>query len=124
MDCHILLVEDEMEVRRPITRVLEAKGATVTTAAGGADALEQMRTAEEVELILLDLMMPDMNGWDVREQQLDEGLVVDVPVVIFSGVNSDLSDEQAALGAADFLVKPIRPDELYETVATYCDDGG
>lgn len=120
MECHILLIEDERRVRRSMARVLEAKGHTVTTASGGAEALEHMRSIEELDIILLDLMMPDLNGWDVREKQLEEGLLPDVPLVILSGVNADLSEEQSALEATSYLSKPVRPAQLYETLETHC----
>lgn len=124
MGIHILLIEDERRVRRSVARVLEAKGHTVTTASGGADALDRMRTIEEVDLIFLDLMMPDMDGWAVREQQLEEGLLPDIPLVILSGVNAELSEEQSALDAAGYLSKPVRPAQLYETLDTYCGTDG
>jgi CheY-like chemotaxis protein len=86
--------------------------------------VEQMRALEEVDLILLDLMMPEVDGWVVREKQLDEGLLPDVPVVLMSGVSSDLSEEQAATKAAGQLVKPVRPAELYDVIETYCGGQG
>lgn len=120
MDCHILLVEDEPDVRRSMAGVLEASGHTVTTAAGGAEALEQMQALEDVDLILLDLMMPGIDGWVVREKQLEKGLLPEVPVVLMSGVSNDLSEEQAATKAAGQLVKPVRPAELYEMLEIHC----
>lgn len=71
-------------------------------------------------MILLDFMMPKMDGWVVREKQLEEGLLPEVPVILMSGVSNDLSAEQAATKAADRRVKPVRPAELYEMLEIHC----
>lgn len=122
MSCHILLIEDEPSIRHSIARVLEIRGWAVTTAARGAEALEVMRSSDGIDVILLDLMMPDISGWEVRERQLEEELLPDVPVVILSGASGDLAEEQIALEAQEHLVKPVGPAELYEAVEPYCGD--
>ncbi|MFB6374898.1 MAG: response regulator [Bradymonadaceae bacterium] len=119
---HVLLIDDDHSSRRAFTRVLEIRGFTVTTARRGAEALEVMRSADEVDVIVLDLMMPEVSGWEVRERQLEEGILPDVPVVVFSGTSGDLVEEQIALEAADHLVKPVGPTALCEMVEQYCDD--
>ena len=120
MSGHVLLIEDEAEVRRSISQVLELKGYTVTVAERVEEALEQMRTGEAIDVILLDLMMPDMSGWEVRERQLEAALAPEAAVVILSGAAEDLSGEQRAIDADESLVKPVRPAELYEVLERYC----
>ena len=119
MSGHILLVEDEFDVRRSMTRVLELKGYEVTIATQGEEALERMREMERLDIILLDLMMPDVSGWEMRERQLEEGLWSEVPVVVMSGASGDLADEQRALEAEAHLSKPVRPADLYEVLERY-----
>ena len=119
MSTHILLVEDEPDVRTSMAKVLELRGHTVTAVACGEEALETMRTLARVDLILLDLMLPKVDGWQLREKQLEEGLFADVPVVIISGASHDLSEEMSVLKAVHALRKPIGPETLYRAVDTY-----
>lgn len=119
MGKHILLVEDEDDVRESMMRVLELEGFEVTTAANGGDALEQMRGLEGVDAILLDLMMPGLSGSQVRERQLEEGLLVDAPVIVLSGASGELEASPRDLEAVERLDKPVRPDDLFEALETY-----
>jgi CheY-like chemotaxis protein len=119
MGRHILLIEDEDEVRESMMQVLELEGFEVTTAGKGDEALEQMRALEVVDAILLDLMMPGMSGRQVRERQLEEGLLVDAPVIVLSGTSGDLEPDPEELRAVDRLDKPVRANKLCDTLETY-----
>ncbi len=121
MDAHVLLIEDESEVREALKQVLENEGCRVATAAAGREALSWMRTAGEVDAIVLDLLLPDMDGREVRKRQLEEGLLRDVPVVILSGADRDMAAEKEEIEADDALLKPVRPAQLLETLESYCE---
>jgi CheY-like chemotaxis protein len=119
MSIDILLVEDEDGVRESMKQVLELEGYRVETAADGDEALGQMRSLEHVEVILLDLMLPGMSGRQIRDRQLEEGLLVDTPVIVLSGANDALEAGPEKLKAVEWLAKPVRPGDLCATLETY-----
>ena len=83
----------------------------------GEQALKALQVANPPDLILLDIMMPEMDGYEVCRRLRDDPATRDIPVVFVTGHSSD--EERArglALGAAGFLVKPVDPDELFSTV--------
>ncbi len=109
---NILVVDDNDSNRNLLAHQLRRQGHQITTAPSGIQALEMIRETKP-DLILLDLFMPDMNGFDVlREMNMDEDLRA-VPVIIITG----LSDKNAAVkcieaGAFDLLIKPVNPSLL------------
>ncbi len=121
MQPHVLLIEDEPEVRKALRQVLENEGYEVTTCREGGDALEWLREVDDGDLdaIVLDLLLPDMDGRDVRESQLEEGLQEDVTVVILSGADRDMEVEKREIEARTALLKPVRPSQLLETLGQH-----
>jgi CheY-like chemotaxis protein len=114
----ILVVEDDLDIREVMRMVLEASGYVVFEAGDGAEALDVVR-AHPPGLILLDLMMPGMDGIQFREAQLQDPDIASIPVVIVSG-GGGVPEKAAELGAAGYLVKPTDmhrmlalSDELY-----------
>src|SRR5437588_809924 len=81
----ILLVEDDTEIREEMAALLESEGYVVAQARNGQDALDQLKEMPAPCLILLDLMMPVMNGWDFRERQLADPSLKEIPTIIVSG---------------------------------------
>lgn len=111
----ILLVEDDFSIRETIAEVLEDEGFRVTCAANGAEALARLAAGDAPALILLDLMMPVMDGSEFRRLQRDDPRLADIPVVVLSAGHA--ADQRAAsLGADGFLQKPFEVDSLLETV--------
>ncbi len=108
---HILVVDDDLATREALVLVLGAEGYRVTTAADGLTALDQLRHGDLPDLIILDLMMPVMDGWHFREEQLDDPRLADIPVIICSAAGR-VRERAAALHAAAYLEKPIEPREL------------
>jgi CheY-like chemotaxis protein len=86
-------------------------------ASNGRQALEYLQTGKPTCLILLDLMMPVMNGWEFRKQQLRDAAIASIPVVVLSAHDSG---ERADLSPDGFLRKPIDAEELLSTVAKFC----
>ncbi|HWX35745.1 MAG TPA: response regulator, partial [Steroidobacteraceae bacterium] len=87
MNAKILVVEDERGQREALAEVLSRLGYEVQCAANGSEALELMRHSESLPgLILLDLMMPVMDGWEFRAQQRKDRALADVPVVVLSAL--------------------------------------
>jgi CheY-like chemotaxis protein len=87
MNGKILVVEDERGQREALAEVLSRLGYEVQCAANGSEALELMRHSESLPgLILLDLMMPVMDGWQFRAEQRKDRILADVPVVVLSAL--------------------------------------
>jgi DNA-binding response OmpR family regulator len=114
-NAHILIVDDEPNVRLVFRTALESSGYSITTAAEGEQALKWLAD-ETVDLVLLDLHMPGLSGMDVLEAMRKADL--DVPVVIITAHGNVPNAVQAMkLGAIDFLAKPISPEILRNVVA-------
>jgi diguanylate cyclase (GGDEF)-like protein len=112
----VLLVEDSAAIRALVRRMLVAGGHTVVEAAGGAAALAVCRE-QQPDVVLLDVEMPEMSGWDVLAAMKADPDLRDVPVVFLTG-RSDTTDmvDGLRLGAHDYLRKPCEPTELLARV--------
>jgi CheY-like chemotaxis protein len=118
----VLVVEDEPVTRQALVLVLEAEGCTVAQAGNGQEALELLRGGLRPGVILLDLAMPVMDGWQfLRERERDPALAV-IPVVVVSAVSSGQA-RAAALGAVAFLHKPVDPGALAGEVRRCTQEG-
>lgn len=115
----ILIVEDDETIRESLGEILEDEGYGVSLAEHGAAALSRLEGAPLPALILLDLMMPVMNGWEFRKQQLLRPELAQIPVVIVSGVSND-DARLRTLAVAAVLPKPIEIARLLEVVAANC----
>ncbi len=112
---HILIVDDDQDMRETLMEVLEHAGYVVTPARDGLDALSQLRNApERPDLILLDLQMPNMNGIEFRGEQLKHKEFADIPVALLTA-DSDGEKSAAALKTA-FLRKPIKLPQLLSAI--------
>lgn len=116
----ILVVEDDFDIRDTLAQILEAEGYIVSGAANGLEALELLRRdgAGAPALILLDLMMPVMNGWQFRAEQLQDPKLASIPVVVISA-DASVHQKAASIEAAGFLKKPVQLDTLLETVGRF-----
>lgn len=115
----VLVVDDDDFVREVIVSILQLAGFDVVEAGGGAEGLKILRADRTVCLVLLDLMMPDMDGWRFRHEQREDPRLAEIPTVIITGgaLSADL-DEQ--LKAADYLAKPVEREVLVSVAARYC----
>ncbi len=112
----VLLVDDERSIRTICRVNLEGDGLAVTEAADGSEALEEVKRARP-SLVLLDVMMPGVDGWSVAEQLAADNETRDIPVVFLSAraAHEDRLHAQE-LGAVGYVVKPFDPLELAGTV--------
>jgi CheY-like chemotaxis protein len=117
MASRVLVVEDDEQLRQSICTLLEDAGYTSRPAENGEIALERARE-ERPCVILLDLMMPIMNGWEFRSEQLRDPKLSSIPVVIMTA--DGRAAEKARTLHADYLRKPIHLDALLELVNDYC----
>ncbi len=105
----ILIVEDDHLIREAIAEALGEEGFEVVEAANGREALEKLH-ARHASLVLLDLMMPVMDGWQFREAQLHDPEIANIPVVVLSAVKDE------SVPASRHFTKPCDLDELLDTV--------
>jgi len=112
---HVLVVDDEPMVREVVTRYLEQEGYTVTVAADGAAALRLLEQ-HAVDLVVLDLMLPEIDGLSVLRELRQDGAI---PVIVLTA-RGDEGDRihGLQLGADDYVVKPFSPRELIARVAS------
>lgn len=115
---NILVVEDNDDVREMMAVTLELEGHEVATAVNGRDALDKLHSGEKPCLILLDLMMPVMNGWEFQRALDCDPELRDVPVVVVSAATGEMIRKTDAVA---FLPKPLDMDRLLDLVGEHCD---
>ena len=110
-------IEDEAEMIDLVRLILGRRGYTVLGATGGREGLELVRK-ELPDLVLLDLMMPDMDGWDVYHQIKSDETTRDIPVIVITAKAQNI-DKILGLRIAkveDYISKPFSPQELLERI--------
>ena len=109
----LLVVDDDANNRDVLARTLEKKGYTVAQAADGAEALRILSEDESIETILLDILMPGMNGWETLQRLKAEPTLKNLPVIMISGLGeTDAVVRCLELGAEDYVQKPFVPTIL------------
>jgi CheY-like chemotaxis protein len=114
----VLVLEDEEELRESMRDLLEYNGYTVVTASDGREGLDALEGMEHLSLVLLDLLMPRMNGWDFFDDFRTRARFAKVPVVVHSSAPS-----RAPEGVTRVLAKPLQPEQLLAIVQELCDAG-
>jgi CheY-like chemotaxis protein len=116
----VLVVDDDADIRQTVIEVLQESGHHATGASNGLEALERLRgTAELPCVILLDLMMPEMDGEQFREEQLKDPLLSRIPVVVISAFR-DSAERAKAMAAAGHLTKPVSLGALIGVINSVC----
>ena len=111
-------MDDERDTVDALKNILERKGYEVNTAYNGVEALEHVREAPFPNLILLDIQMPDMNGYTFMFELYREENRRAIPVIVVSAY-SEMEPIFSHRGVKDYLVKPVQPEELLEKVSQY-----
>ena len=112
----ILVVDDDDAILGSLRELLESEGYGVETAHDGREALDKLAQMKPPQLILLDLKMPVMDGWQFLSERSADAGSVKVPVILLSG----LPFIPNAPGVSDFLSKPINPSRLLDCVRRFC----
>jgi len=110
-------VEDDADLRDMMAQFLVLEGFNPKTVSNGREALDYLRQGPRPAVILLDLMMPVMDGWEFRRQQQRDPKAAKVPVIVLSALDPTRVGD---LGEAAFMKKPLDFDRLLELVRRYC----
>ena len=119
MEAMILLVEDDFVLRSSLSEFLTAEGFRVDCCADGREAFRRLHAPPKPNLILLDIMLPYLDGFELRALQRKSPLIANIPVVVISAFRA-LAESAAPLGAQEALAKPIDLDHLLATIQRYC----
>ena len=112
----LLIIEDEPDIRSVLQQTLEFEGYEAFTAANGQEGLELLAKIPRPCLILLDMMMPIMSGWEFLEKYSSDDVLATIPVVIVSAAG----EKAKSSAAKDFIRKPVELDRLLQVVREYC----
>ena len=116
--CPVLIVEDDADLREMMAQLLSLEGFQAATVANGSEALQYLHNGHvKPDVILLDLMMPVMDGWEFRRKQQADPAFADVPVIVLSALDQSRA---ADVQAEAFLKKPLDFDRLLQLVRQYC----
>jgi CheY-like chemotaxis protein len=113
----VLIVEDDVDTREMLGRFLELEGFRVETAVNGRQALDRLTGGVRACVIVLDLMMPVMDGWQFRREQVRDAALAGIPVIVVSAAGRDRFD---AIDANAYLSKPVDLEELLKQITAYC----
>ncbi len=115
--CPVLIVEDDADLREMMAQLLTLEGFNAATVSNGREALAYLQSNAAPDVILLDLMMPVMDGWEFRREQQRHREMADVPVIILSALDQARATD---VTADAFLKKPLDFDRLLELIRRYC----
>ena len=114
----VLIVDDDPEIREALTDALEGRGYAVAVASHGREALDLVRSPPAPCLIVLDLMMPNMDGYEFISEQKRDPKIADIPVVIITAGQHPKGTK--VVEAVDVLHKPFARERLMKVVQEYC----
>ncbi len=117
MNGRVFIVEDDPDTREMLGHFLRLEGYQVETAANGRQALEQLESGRGAGVIVLDLMMPVMDGWQFRREQVRRAAIADIPVIVVSAAGRERLTQ---IDADAYLSKPVDLDELLTCVSDCC----
>jgi CheY-like chemotaxis protein len=116
----ILIVEDEKDIRETLQEVLEIEGYQVFEAANGREALNRLAECPRPGLILLDLMMPVMNGWEFLSAIKEQQSLSSIPVVVVTAAGEAVRSSRVQLqGVKSIVKKPVDLDQLLQEIAVH-----
>jgi CheY-like chemotaxis protein len=117
---HILVVEDDRDLRETLCEALELEGYAAVCVENGQAALRHLATGERPCMILLDLMMPVMDGWTFRQEMLKDEALAAIPVIVMTAA---APARAAAVGSQAILYKPLHMSRVMNVVQEHCPDG-
>ena len=117
---YILVVEDDKDLRESLCEALELEGYAAVSAENGQAALRHLATGPQPCMILLDLMMPVMDGWTFRQELLKNAACAEIPVIVMTAATPGRA---AAVASQAVLYKPLHMGRVIDVVQEHCPDG-
>lgn len=118
MTKRILVIEDDNSIRELLVELLESEGYEVSSAVNGLEGLKVLHSEPKPDLILIDLMMPVMDGYSFRTEQLKHAEWSKIPTVVMSA-EANAKEKMKNFNITAFLSKPVELDTILKTVARY-----
>jgi CheY-like chemotaxis protein len=118
----VLIVEDDDAIRESLAEGLRENGLKVAVAEHGREALAILRTEPPPSAIVLDLMLPVMDGWDFRHEQLNDPALRDIPVVVITATGFSANTIRKQLGDVGVIAKPVRQLDLLDLLNRACSE--
>jgi CheY-like chemotaxis protein len=112
----ILVVDDDPDIRDSLKEVLEDEGYPVNSVANGREALEYLKRSPRPCVILLDLMMPVMDGWQFRREQKQDPTIAAIPLIVITATGK----RPVLIDADELVMKPLDLNRLFEAIERYC----
>ena len=112
---NILVVEDDEDAREALVALLQMKGYHAVPAGNGREALDYLDQGPAPDLIILDLWMPVMDGWQFRSEQTRNPRLAHIPVIVVTALS-----DRADVDANEIIIKPVDVERLLTTVDHYC----
>ena len=117
----LLLIDDDQDLRESMTDALQGSGFVVSSAANGQEALDLLASGDPPDVILLDLLMPVMNGWQFCEERKRDPRWAEIPIIAMSAAVSKDPWSPYYLDVDDFVAKPVELDDLLAKLAAVTD---
>jgi CheY-like chemotaxis protein len=118
MAATVLVVDDDRDLTRLISKFLTIEGFVAAEASNGQEALSYLRGGGDASVILLDLRMPVMDGWAFRREQREDPALASIPVVVLTGIEGDHAQD---LGAAAAFHKPVSFPDIVDALRRLCE---
>ena len=116
---NVMVVEDDPMIRSSLVELLEAEGYQVVGVENGQAAMNHLKSGQALpSVILLDVMMPIMDGWQFRTQQLSDVKISKIPVIVVTA-DGNARDKAVVMNAQGWINKPFKIDEILDAVAKY-----
>jgi CheY-like chemotaxis protein len=113
----VLIVDDDPDIRDSLREVLEDEGYEVATVANGREALDHLKASSPRPcVILLDLMMPVMDGWQFRKEQKQDPAIANIPLIVITATGK----RPVLIDADELVMKPLDLGRLFEAIERYC----
>jgi CheY-like chemotaxis protein len=113
----VLVIDDDRDIRGTLRQVLEEEGYATAAAADGREAMKLLREGLRPSVILLDLTMPGMDGWDFRADQLRDPNLSTIPVVVITAAGFRAETIQSQLAGVGFIRKPLPLEEVLAAIS-------
>jgi len=115
----IMVVDDEPDILLTVGQMLEMSGFQVIKAKDGIECINKLNETSKIpDLVLLDIMMPDMSGWDVAAKLKENPNWKEIPIVFLTAKGDTMSIGMGNLAAEDYIIKPFNIKELIERIQT------